>query len=211
MFSLRKQFSRTIQKRLRRLHHGVLRNNTNANIVRSVSSSPPSSGKFGVHPPAHAQTGSRGMNSTAMASVTAPEHRIDNLPARLPFVVGESYHGFTLTESNATPEFGVIVYKFAHKESGAEYVHFQRDDDENFFSVGIRTPPENDKGTAHILEHMVMAGSEKYHTRNVFFNINHRSLNTMMNALTAPEFTCYPFSTQNVKVRPELLSSLHDD
>ena len=59
----------------------------------------------------------------------------------------------------------------------------------------LRTPPINDKGITHILEHLACCGGAKYPVRDPFMNMIKRSLNTYMNAWTGPDFTCYPFSS----------------
>lgn len=43
-----------------------------------------------------------------------------------------------------------------------------------------------------------MSGSQRFPVRDPFFNMIKRSLNTYMNAWTGPDFTAYPFSTQNL-------------
>lgn len=60
----------------------------------------------------------------------------------------------------------------------------------------FRTPPSDSTGVPHILEHTVLCGSRHYPVRDPFFNMLKRSLNTFMNAMTASEFTMYPFATQ---------------
>ncbi len=62
------------------------------------------------------------------------------------------------------------------------------------------------KGTAHILEHTALCGSEKFPVRDPFFLMIRRSLNTFMNAFTAADWTAYPFATQNKKDFQNLLS-----
>lgn len=67
----------------------------------------------------------------------------------------------------------------------------------NSYSVNFKTPSMDSVGTAHILEHTVLCGSERYPVRDPFFNMMKRSLNTFMNAMTASDHTMYPFSTTN--------------
>ena len=69
-------------------------------------------------------------------------------------------------------------------ESGARYLHLARDDNNNAFCVGFRTPVSNNKGIPHILEHTILCGSEKYPIREPFFNMLRRSMQTYMNAWT---------------------------
>ena len=78
--------------------------------------------------------------------------------------------------------------------------------DENVFLVAFRTQPMDSKGTAHILEHTALCGSEKFPVRDPFFLMIRRSLNTFMNAFTAADWTAYPFATQNKKDFQNLLS-----
>lgn len=75
-------------------------------------------------------------------------------------------------------------------------MHLANEDDENFFCLSFQTIPETSNGVAHILEHTVLCGSEKFPIRDPFFSMNRRSLNTFMNAFTGADFTCYPAATQ---------------
>lgn len=84
-----------------------------------------------------------------------------------------------------------------HKELGSYFYHFDHEDTNNAFGIIFKTLPNNSKGVPHILEHVALCGSKKYPVRDPFFNMIKRSLNTYMNAWTGPDFTMYPFSTQN--------------
>ncbi|MCG8552243.1 MAG: insulinase family protein, partial [Desulfobacterales bacterium] len=81
----------------------------------------------------------------------------------------------------------------------AVHIHIANEDKENTFGVFFRTVPTDSTGVAHILEHTVLCGSEKYKVRDPFFSMLKRSLSTFMNAFTASDWTMYPFSTQNKK------------
>jgi Zn-dependent M16 (insulinase) family peptidase len=76
-------------------------------------------------------------------------------------------------------------------------MHCGADDDNNVFNVAFRTTPTDSTGVAHILEHTALCGSERYPIRDPFFNMLRRSLSTFMNAMTASDYTCYPFATLN--------------
>lgn len=91
----------------------------------------------------------------------------------------------------------MTAYHLIHDKTKTEYLHLERDDSNNVFSVGFRTTPLDSMGTPHILEHTVLCGSEKYPVRDPFFKMLNRSLATFMNALTGPDYTFYPFSSQN--------------
>jgi Zn-dependent M16 (insulinase) family peptidase len=82
-------------------------------------------------------------------------------------------------------------------KTGALHLHLASNDTENVFSAGFRTTPHDSTGVAHVLEHTVLCGSEKYPVRGTFFKMLTRSLATFMNAITGSDYTIYPFATQN--------------
>ncbi|MFC4426303.1 insulinase family protein [Deinococcus navajonensis] len=84
-------------------------------------------------------------------------------------------------------------------ENGARHAHVVRDDDNAAFSVTFPTVPKDSTGVAHILEHIVLMGSQKYPVPDPFFSMLPRSLSTFMNAMTSNDWTTYPFSTRNEK------------
>lgn len=75
-------------------------------------------------------------------------------------------------------------------------MHLETDDPENVFCISLRTWPSSSNGVAHILEHTVLCGSEKYPIKDPFFAMKRRSLNTFLNAFTGADFTCYPAASQ---------------
>ncbi|MGM0449516.1 MAG: insulinase family protein [Pseudomonadota bacterium] len=98
------------------------------------------------------------------------------------------------------------VEEYRHRSTGARHLHLATDNDENVFLVGFRTFPMDSTGVAHILEHTALCGSENYPTRDPFFMMIQRSLNTFMNALTSSDWTAYPFASRNRKDFDNLLS-----
>lgn len=112
---------------------------------------------------------------------------------------GDVLSGFRLLKTEEIPLYSMKAFILEHEKTKARYVHLHAPDQNNCFAVLLRTTPSNDKGTPHILEHIVLCGSEKYPVRDPFFNMLKRSLNTYMNAWTGNDFTCYPFATQNEK------------
>ncbi|KAI8814812.1 Metalloenzyme, LuxS/M16 peptidase-like protein [Cladochytrium replicatum] len=119
-------------------------------------------------------------------------------------------HGFQLRELQPVPEYNMTALQFQHLKTGAKYVHLQSDDSNNVFSVTFKTPPLDSTGVPHILEHTTLCGSTKYPVRDPFFNMLNRSLSTFMNALTANDYTMYPFSTENQKDYYNLMSVYTD-
>ena len=86
-----------------------------------------------------------------------------------------------------------------HQRTGARHVHIECTDDNNAFAVFFPTTPKDSTGVAHILEHVVLAGSQRFPVRDPFFSMTRRSLATFMNAFTSADWTMYPFSTRNAK------------
>lgn len=99
---------------------------------------------------------------------------------------------FRLVKSVPINELKATLHTALHIETGATILHLENDDEENVFCLSFQTYPTNSNGVAHILEHTVLCGSEKFPVKDPFFGMTRRSLNTYMNALTGSDFTCYP-------------------
>ncbi|MEN9343379.1 MAG: presequence protease, mitochondrial [Chlamydiota bacterium] len=112
---------------------------------------------------------------------------------------GEEYRGFVVKRCLPISELNATLIELSHVASGAEVMHIECNDPENLFCLGFRTLPKSSNGVAHILEHTVLCGSQKFPVKDPFFAMTRRSLNTFMNALTGSDFTCYPAATQNEK------------
>ena len=113
---------------------------------------------------------------------------------------------FELIQHRKIEALSLDVLICKHKQTGAMHYHLAHPSDENAFLVGFRTQPMDSKGEAHILEHTALCGSAKYPVRDPFFSMIKRSLNTFMNAMTAADWTAYPFATQNKNDYFNLLS-----
>jgi len=106
---------------------------------------------------------------------------------------------FSLVRSVPIEALNLTVEEYRHDKTGARHYHMATDDEQNVFLVGLRTVPEDSTGVAHILEHTVLCGSERYPVRDPFFMMIRRSLNTFMNAFTSSDWTAYPFASCNEK------------
>lgn len=113
--------------------------------------------------------------------------------------IGKSYFQFECKEKQFYPEFNMTAFLLEHERLHTKYMHIQRNDLNNVFSVNFRTPVMNSSGLPHILEHLVLCGSKKFPVRDPFFKMLNRSLATFMNAMTGPDYTLYPFSSTNEK------------
>lgn len=110
-----------------------------------------------------------------------------------------SHPAFVHLRSEHIQSLDIDVHEYRHSRTGTSHVHLAADNPENVFLVGLRTVPTDSTGVAHILEHTVLCGSEKYPVRDPFFMMIRRSLNTFMNAFTSSDWTAYPFASQNRK------------
>lgn len=86
-----------------------------------------------------------------------------------------------------------------HEKTGARIFILSNDDDNKVFYIGFRTPPADDTGIAHIMEHSVLCGSRKYPLKDPFVELAKGSLNTFLNAMTYPDKTVYPVASRNNK------------
>ena len=84
-----------------------------------------------------------------------------------------------------------------HKKSGARVALLANDDDNKVFNIAFRTPPKNSTGVAHIIEHTVLCGSDKFPLKDPFVELVKGSLNTFLNAMTYPDKTMYPVGSCN--------------
>lgn len=103
---------------------------------------------------------------------------------------------YRVLEVKPLPHLQGQYIRLEHEPTGAQHIHIATPDDNNAFCVSFPTVPEDSTGIAHILEHIVLAGSERFPVRDPFFSMIPRSLATFMNALTFPDRTSYPFSTR---------------
>jgi len=107
-----------------------------------------------------------------------------------------TYKDFQVKRRSKILELQATLIELEHEPTGAAVMHLACDDDENLFSLSFRTWPDSSNGVAHVLEHTVLCGSEKFPIRDPFFSMSRHSLNTFMNALTGADFTCYPAASQ---------------
>ncbi len=101
---------------------------------------------------------------------------------------------FTLLDTEVFPKRRLTAKRYRH-ECGLEVVSLEAADSENLFALCFGTVPENDTGVAHILEHSVLEGSEKYPVKDPFVCLLKNSVATFINALTYPDRTIYPCTT----------------
>ena len=112
---------------------------------------------------------------------------------------GKQYSGFRVCKIEFIKEVNSTAYLMEHVVSGARLFYLANEDDNKVFTIGFRTPPADDTGVPHILEHSVLCGSRKYHLKEPFVELVKGSLNTFLNAMTYPDKTVYPVASRNDK------------
>jgi len=117
---------------------------------------------------------------------------------KLNLITGERFDGFEVKTITPILEMNLVAIQLLHLGSGAKLLHLYNDDAENLFSINLPTPPTNDTGLPHIMEHSVLSGSKKYPVREPFFEMYKMSMATFINAMTGWDCTYYPVAS-NVK------------
>jgi presequence protease len=109
---------------------------------------------------------------------------------------GDVSNGFKILRVEAIPAVRLTAYEMEHQRTGAKVLHLHAFDRENLYAIGFRTPPADSTGLPHILEHSVLAGSEKYPLKDAFKELMRSTMQTFINAFTYPDKTVYPVASQ---------------
>ncbi len=86
--------------------------------------------------------------------------------------------------------------RLSHRKSGAVF-YLANDDANKAFSIAFKTPPADDTGVFHVLEHSVLCGSDKFPVKEPFVDLLKSSMQTFLNAMTFPDKTLYPVASTN--------------
>ena len=117
--------------------------------------------------------------------------------AREQLSCGTNLHGFTVQSAETIDELDAEAYVLKHQASGARLLALACEDENKAFAIGFKTPPANDTGVFHILEHSVLCGSSKYPVKEPFVDLIKSSMQTFLNAMTYPDKTVYPVASTN--------------
>jgi len=113
--------------------------------------------------------------------------------------VGTTHAGFTVTSVEQVHELSGCAYVMRHDATGARLVWLACDDVNKAFCIGFKTPPADDTGVFHILEHSVLCGSDRFPVKEPFVNLLKSSMQTFLNAMTYPDKTIYPVASTNTQ------------
>ena len=106
---------------------------------------------------------------------------------------------YRIVEEKDLPEVHGKGYVLEHIKTKARVLIIENDDVNKVFNIGFRTPPYDDSGIPHIIEHSVLCGSKKYPVKDPFVELAKGSLNTFLNAMTYSDKTVYPIASFNQK------------
>ena len=81
---------------------------------------------------------------------------------------GALNQNYRLISSKVIAEIHAEVSIYEHTKSGAQVMYMKNDDKNKVFSIAFKTPPEDNTGCPHILEHSVLNGSKHYPAKNTF-------------------------------------------
>ena len=109
------------------------------------------------------------------------------------------HSAYTLIKKEYLSDLSATGYLYEHNKTKAKVTYLECDDDNKVFYIGFRTPPTDSTGVAHITEHSVLCGSDKYPVKDPFVELAKGSLNTFLNAMTYPDKTLYPVASTNDK------------
>lgn len=109
--------------------------------------------------------------------------------------VGETVEGFTVTSVSRFELLGADVVLLEHDKTGAKVMYLANEDTNRVFEITFRTPAESEMGVSHVFEHSTLDGSEKYPSKELFFNLSYQTYNTYMNAATYNVMTTYPVAS----------------
>src|SRR5690606_8501103 len=113
---------------------------------------------------------------------------------------------FKQIDTQDLPDIQSVGKLYEHIETGAQVLYLENEDTNKAFTIGFKTPPYNDNGIAHIIEHSVLNGSQKYPSKEPFVELIKGSLNTFVNAMTFSDKTIYPVASTNQKDFMHLMS-----
>lgn len=101
--------------------------------------------------------------------------------------------GFQLIEKHFIEELQCSMWLLRH-ESGAELAYMDAPSKDKCFALSFRLSPSDDTGVAHIIEHTILCGSQKYGVKNWGGD---GLLCSFYSAFTMRDASMYPVSSEN--------------
>jgi Zn-dependent M16 (insulinase) family peptidase len=111
---------------------------------------------------------------------------------------GETLYGFRIVRRRPLPGLRAEAVEARHGTTGARVLNLAVPDAENLFAVAFLTPPPDNSGVPHILEHVTLGGSQRFPVKDPFAEMLKSSMATFLNALTCSDRTLYPVASNVV-------------
>lgn len=114
---------------------------------------------------------------------------------------------FKVIESRFIPALQGTLTRAKHIRNGAEFIHLICSNElENSFAACFRTPCADDLGIPHMIEHIILQGSEKYPVKDLYIELERRSMASFAYGNTASNRTVYLCGSNNAKQYMKLVS-----
>jgi Zn-dependent M16 (insulinase) family peptidase len=105
------------------------------------------------------------------------------------------HKSFTLKQEKYLSDLASTAYLLEHNETKAQVLYLKNSDPNKAFAISFKTLPQDSTGVAHILEHAVLNGSQKYPVKEPFTFLLKSTVATFINASTYPDKTVYPVAS----------------
>jgi len=106
---------------------------------------------------------------------------------------------YRLLSQTPIPEIGAEVYIYEHIQTAAQVMYISNEDTNKVFTISFKTPPQDNTGCPHIMEHSVLHGSRHFPAKETFNELAKGSMKTFLNAFTGLDRTMYPIASTNDK------------
>ncbi len=113
--------------------------------------------------------------------------------------LNDKLYGWIVRDVKKIIDTKATMYILEYEKCGTKMIYIDRDDECRTFAISFPTPPTDDTGVFHILEHSVLCGSRKFPLKEPFTDLMQTSPNCYLNALTYPDKTVYPVSSKSAK------------
>ena len=110
-----------------------------------------------------------------------------------------THNNFELINERMLPDLSCVGKLLRHCSSGAEVLVLQNSDPEMLFGILVETALNHSDGVAHLLEHLVFRGSQRYPHTHLYAGLVQGTLLTSLNASTSSDSTIFHVSSSHAK------------
>lgn len=106
-------------------------------------------------------------------------------------------HRFEKKITHPLPDCGATGFLYRHRDFGLRVIFLKSEDPFKVFAAGFPTHPWSNGGEAHLVEHLILSGSDRYPSQDLMTEMDALSLNAYLNATTYPDQTVFPLASVN--------------